>query len=227
MGWNFFWNFFLKFWKFVWRFENTAWKGMCEKIFLFRWKNQNFPPNKGSRILGAKGRFWPILATRGLYRDQIVQSKCIYSLIYILVPVETSSGQDGQKTTFLWLQKIPEVMTLPGICFALCQFTCVFPPFWLSFNNFRKGPPKFVISGKKSRDSGAGELITFHYVMAWLMDVWCHRNQGALENLSLPESHPALSDHPPLNSKILTHKIPFFHIPVAQPSSVRHHDDFH
>ena len=45
---------------------------------------------------------WPILATRGQYKDQfiylIIGTNCIYSLIYILVPIETSSGQDDPKT---------------------------------------------------------------------------------------------------------------------------------
>ena len=53
--------------------------------------------------VGAGGRFWPILATRGPFKDQFIYlikcRNCTYSLIYILVPVETSSGQDGPKTS--------------------------------------------------------------------------------------------------------------------------------
>ena len=64
---------------------------------------------QGSRILGAVGRlevlvvfgpFWPPEVSIGtkLY-NQIVQLNRTDSSIYILVPMETSSGQNGPKTT--------------------------------------------------------------------------------------------------------------------------------
>ena len=64
---------------------------------------------KGSRILGAArrleflvvfGPFWPLEVSIGtkLY-NQIVQFNRTYSSIYILVPIETSSGQNGPKKT--------------------------------------------------------------------------------------------------------------------------------
>ena len=63
----------------------------------------------GSRILGAArrleflvvfGPLWPLEVSIGtkLY-NQIVQFNRTYSSIYILVPIETSSGQNGPKTT--------------------------------------------------------------------------------------------------------------------------------
>ena len=64
---------------------------------------------KGSRTLGAAGRleflvvfgpFWPLEVSTGtkLY-NRIVQFNRTYSLIFILVPIETSSGHNGPKTT--------------------------------------------------------------------------------------------------------------------------------
>ena len=75
------------------------------------------PMISGSRILEAAGRlellvvfgpFWPLEVTIGtkLY-NQIVQFNRTYSSIYILVPIETSSGQMGQKRP-----KTPTVLPL-------------------------------------------------------------------------------------------------------------------
>ena len=49
--------------------------------------------------VGVFGRFWTILGTRGLYADQNIDWTIGTIELYNLVPVETSSGQNGPKTT--------------------------------------------------------------------------------------------------------------------------------
>ena len=73
-------------------------------------QNKGYRTVIGSGILGAAGQlerkvsfrpFWPLEISIGtkLYNEN-VPSKWTYSLIYILVPLKTSSGQNGRKSTF-------------------------------------------------------------------------------------------------------------------------------
>ena len=85
--------------------------GMNFRILNF-WENffaEIFTSNFGSRILGAAGwleflvvfcPFWPPEVSIGTKLcNQIVPFNRTYSTIYILVPIETSSGHNGPKTT--------------------------------------------------------------------------------------------------------------------------------